>query len=385
MAAPRPRSVILTAATLAAAACHGLVGIEDSPPASATGGAGGDASTDVSLDVPPDTGCKSAQPPVAPPGADTGGDIEVVVAIREVDLGDRTTGAGPTWPTLGYDLDKLCTCDTENVGSCKAPNKVVCDGVDGRDNALGFFLFQIRDTFKVTDLSSENISSGIETGNNTVLIRVKGYNGTPNDAVVEASWYASDDFDVSNTVPPKWDGTDAWPVLSSSLTGTPGADGGMTYNIDAPKYSDKKAFVVNGTLVVSLPEGELALSSKRSVTFAAAIFTGKLQQGSNGWKLEDGVLAGITKVSDVLGLLPTVDDPITQQPICTDNLVYAGAKSLICDSPDMSIIGTPAKSCDYVSIGIGMRADPVKLGPVSLKKAPVSPCAAGKDPSQDTC
>ncbi|MFO0565254.1 MAG: hypothetical protein U0263_06305 [Polyangiaceae bacterium] len=339
----------------------------------------------MTQDVTQETGCKSVQPPTPPVGADNGGNIEFAVAVRELNFGDRTTGSGPTWPTLGYDLDKLCTCDLDKLGSCKAINKVVCDGIDGRDNGFGGFLFQMRDTFKVQELSSENVSAGIETGNNTVLIRVRGYNGSANDGVVEVSWFASDDFDFNNPNPPKWDGTDVWSVLSSSLTASTGADGGTSFSVDAPKYTDNKAFVRDGTLVVSLPEGAFALSSKRSIGFSAAIFTGKLQQGSNGWKLEEGILAGIAKVGELLGLLPTIDDPITQQPICMDNLVYSGVKSLICDAPDMTVIATPSKTCDYISLGIGMRADPVLIGPVSVQKDPVSPCAAGQDPSKDTC
>jgi hypothetical protein len=368
------------AATAAAVACHSIVGIEDSP-AAASAGSGGDASVDPT----PDAGCKLAQPPTAPVGADSGGSIEFAVAVREVDLGDRAGASGPSWPTVGYDLDKLCTCAEETLGSCKAPNKVVCDGEQGRDNALGYFLFQVHDVFKVQDFGSDVISTGIEGGNNTILIRVRGYNGAPNDAKVEVSWFASADFDKTNSAPPKWDGSDEWAVISSSLNPAPAPDGGVTYSVDDAKYIDKSAFVTNSTLVVSLPEGTLALSSKKAITFAAAIFTAKVTQVGGAWNLDDGVLAGITKVSDVLGLLPLLDDPITNQPICTDNLAYAGAKALICDSPDMSIIGTPAKTCDYVSLGVGVRATPAKLGPASIISPPTSPCAAGKDPANDSC
>jgi len=374
----------LLAATAAGVACHALVGIEDSSPAPSAG-TGGDAAVDGAPDAPPDAGCKLAQPPTAPVGADTGGSIELTVAVREVDLGDRVGVSGPTWPTVGYDLDKLCTCAEDTLGSCKAPNKVICDGEQGRDNALGYFLFQVRDVFKVKDFGSDQITTGIEGGNNTILIRVRGYNGTPNDGKVEVSWFASADFDETNANPPKWDGSDVWAVLSSSLNPKTAADGGVTYSVDDPKYIDKLAYVTNGTLVVSLPEGTLSLSSKKAITFAAAIFTAKLTEVGGAWQLQDGVLAGITKVTDVLGLLPMLDDPITNQPICTDNLAYAGAKALICDSPDMSVIGTPAKTCDYVSLGVGVRGAPAKLGSVRLMSPATSPCAAGKDPSNDSC
>lgn len=111
---------------------------------------------------------------------------------------------------------KLCTCTGDTAGSCKGPKKTLCDGHEGRDNALGEFLYQIRK--RVQDHGGELRAAEPEDSRcctNTILIKISGYNGTPDDAAVEVTWYASADFDMTNPTPPKWDGTDTWSVLST--------------------------------------------------------------------------------------------------------------------------------------------------------------------------
>ncbi len=396
----RPATVCLITAGVLVAACQGLVGIEDSPAAKPdAGGAGGtDASAGAAgvagaagtggtagADGATDAGCLSAQPPPPNPTADPGGNIDFVVAVRTVDLGDRDLGNGPTWPNLGYDLDKLCTCSSDPDGSCKAPNKTVCDGVDGRDNALGSLLSQVRTLFNLKDLSSDDLTTKIEGGGNTVLIRVQGYNGTANDAVVEVAWMASDDFDETNTAPPKWDGSDEWPVISNSLVGKVAPDGGTQFSVDNARYVDTAAYVTNGTLVASLPDGTFSLTAKTAIQFSAAIFTASVKSSAGSWALEDGVLAGITKVSDILGTLPAIDDPLFGMPLCTDNLLYSGIKELICEFPDMTILATPAKPCDHLSMALRVSAQPATLGSVIVQKPGPSSCAPGTDPADDGC
>lgn len=406
MASPRPVAAALLATAAIAGACQGLVGIEDSPPLKPDAGSGGDASlggaagaggsggssgtagggaSGASGAAGADAGCGSARPPVATAGADTGGSIDLTVAVRVVDLGDDDSSGSPTWPNLGYDLDKLCTCGTDTLGGCKAPKKVACDGVDGRDNALGAFLYQIKTLFNVNSFSSSELTQKIEGGGNTVLIRVQGYNGTPDDGEVDVAWIASDDFEVTNASPPKWDGTDEWPVLSSSLEPQTDPDGGTTYDVNQPKYVDHKGFVAGGTLVATLPQGSFALTTQTSINFTAALFTAKLENTSNGWAMSDGLLAGITKVGDVLGTLPSTNDPLLKQPICTDNLIYPGIKSMICDYPDMTLLGTPAAACDHLSFAAGVSGTPAKLGVVVDNPPKPSPCAPGKNPKDDSC
>lgn len=377
-------------------ACQSLVGIEDSPPLPAAGGSagtGGSGGAGGSADGggsggsggEADSGCHSAQPPPPPTSGGPGANVELVFAVRQLDLGDRNDANGPTWKQIGYDLDKLCTCSVDTAGSCKSPKETVCDGLEGRDNSLGAFLHQMRNVFKITDASSEQLSTKIEGGTNTILIRVRNYNGEANDSQVEVAWFASADFDDTNPAPPKWDGNDPWPVLTTSLQPQTAADGGTTYDVEHAKYVDKLGYVSNGTLSASLPAGVFALTTDQSINFTAAFFTAKLQKTGTTWDMENGVLAGITAVGEVLGVLAAVDDPVTNKPLCTDNLLYAGVKQIVCDFPDMSVLGTPTKPCDHFSLGIKMSGTAAKLGPVWTNVFKPSPCAPGKDPKDDGC
>ena len=323
--------------------------------------------------------------PGPPTSSGPGADVELVFAIREIDLGDRNDPDGPTWKKIGYDLDKLCTCSGDPGGSCKSPKETVCDGLDGKDNSLGAFLYQMRNVFKFSDASSEQLSAKFEGGTNTILVRVRNYNGEANDSQVEVTWFSSSDFDDTNPNPPKWDGSDSWPVLSSSLQPLGATDGGTTYDVEHGKYVDKLGYVTNGTLSASLPAGVFVLTPAQSINFTAAFFTAKLQKSGSTWALEDGVLAGITAVGEVLGVLSAVEDPVTKKPLCTDNLLYAGVKQIFCDFPDMSVLGTPTKPCDHFSLGFKMRGDAAKLGTVWTNVPAPSPCAPGKDPKDDSC
>ncbi|MCC6897524.1 MAG: hypothetical protein IT377_01040, partial [Polyangiaceae bacterium] len=182
------------------------------------------------------------------------------------------------------------------------------------------------------------------------------------------------------------DGSDVWPVLAASLVPSPAADGGVQYDADKPKYVDKAAFVANGALVANLPEGAFWFTAQVSIEVVAAVFTAKVEKlGSGAWTLKNGMLSGLTKVSSVLGTLPWVNDPFSDKPICTDNVIYSGIKGMICSYPDMSLLGLPSKPCDHLSMGVAVEGVPAKLGPISVKVKAPSPCTPATDPTTDGC
>jgi hypothetical protein len=393
------------ALTLLAAGCQSLVGIEDSPPlgadASAGGtagsaaggesGAAGSAGTDAGASGSsgagaggaPEAGCGSARWPLPPSGVGLGGDIDFVAAVREIDFGDRDQAGVPSWTELGYDLDKLCTCGTDPGSACTSKPKPVCDGLEGRDNATGILMYDLRNSFMIAALDSIAFSQNIENGTRTLLIRVSGYNGQSDDDQVRVSWYSAYKFESGQT--PKWDGTDVWPVVSSALLPIATADGGEEYSLDQPKYFDDLAYVSGGVLVASLPDGEIALSDVANLRFTAAFLTARIENiGSDLWKLEDGVLAGVTRSQDMLAALPFVD--LGGAPLCKDHFVYTFVKPRICGYADMfATVGTPTKPCDALSLGVGLRAHSAKLGEIKVVPTAVSPCAPGLDPSEDSC
>jgi hypothetical protein len=390
--------------------CQSLVGIEDSPPlrseAGSGGGSGGAAaagSSGIDASVTggsagvgaagasgaPDAGCVSARPPAPPTGSPPGGDLDLVIAIRDVDFGDRTEGE-PSWKKLGYDLDKLCTCDPDPAGPCKSPDPLkVCDGPGGRDNVIGALLWELRNTFRITAVRSDEFSGQIENGARTVLIRISDYNGEADDVQVAVAWYSTDRFRSANpdAGAPAWDGNDEWPVLAAALEPLTGADGSLDYSLDRPKFQDRFAFVSGGWMVAKLPEGLLALSEEIQVQFSGALLSGRLERDAGGpWRLEDGSLAGVAKVGEVLAVLALTNDPIFKQPLCTNNPMYEGVKTLICERSDMTLLDiNPNAPCDYLSLGIGMRGAAARLGEIHVKPQAPSPCADAVDPAKDSC
>jgi hypothetical protein len=387
---------------LMAAGCQSLIGIEDSPPMKSSadagvGGAGGaieagagsagqSGAASGGTGGAPDAGCGSARWPSPPTGAEPGDALDLVFAIRELDFGDRDQAGEPSWRRLGYDLDQLCTCGTDPEGACMPLAKTPCDGLDGRDNAVGTMLYDLRHSFGLDTLDSEAFTGGIEAGGRTVLLRVSGYNGKSDDAQVRVGWYSANGFGAANPGQnPKWDGSDEWPIFSASLEPQTGDDGGAEYSLDKPKYFDDAAYVSGGTLVASIPEGIVALADNVAIRFSAAFLTGRLEQDTSGqWRLEDGVLAGISRVKDALATLAFLD--FANQPICTNHLAYELIKARICGFSDMySLFPTPTKPCDSLSLGFGLRAHPAKLGIITVVPDLASPCSPDIDPANDSC
>src|SRR5262249_43203557 len=112
--------------------------------------------------------------------------LEGVFVMSDIDLGDSPTNISnpPTrYRNVGLDLDGLCTtAGNEKVGqTCAIPDYGggVVDGPRGQDNALGVNIQFIRD--RIADFSSENYTKGLQEGTaSNIVVRVTGYNGTPN-------------------------------------------------------------------------------------------------------------------------------------------------------------------------------------------------------------
>ena len=361
---------------------------------SATGGAGsGTGGMPCQHNVYPE------QPAADDPG---GSDVEFVAAMRSVDMGDAAPDLATAGPKVGYDLDGKCSCHGDGF-ACVEPagvqDSTFCDGPGGIDNA-GAKLFEYAQKFK-SNISSQNFSAGAAAGDWTLLIRVKGYNGKPNDKTVTVSIYPSpgihEESCVPKNQPPKWDGTDLWPIDVISLdkeTG-PGSDGGtgacgkgsvLGYSFDKPRYVDIKAFVAKGTLVANLPDSQIVISTSGVSTVIrlhAGFLTGQIFMGDHGYRLTKGIFTGRWKTTDMFGALSHLASG--GMPLCTDNALYCPIKSAICSFRDITAdVPGPTTACDSISLALGFETESAKLGIAWEGKPVMSPCGA-KDPSLDTC
>jgi hypothetical protein len=377
----------------------------------AAGGTGGDSGgTAGSGGI---STCVSVQPPTDPPTADPGpNDVEFVVAVRTIDFGEplETETGTSDWRPLGYDLDKQCTFG--GIGnSCSAtPRNDFEDNTDdfegGRDNALGKLIGGVARFIKGFGTPSYN--ERIANGQTSLLFRVSGYNGQPNDDQVELTVFTTDHLNaLGGRSIPEWDGTDMWPIADSSLNGG---------EFNDPKYRDTRAFVKNGVIVGSL-QVDLRLSIgitptvlvEQVLSFVQAFFTAEVKQvdvavGGDGgaveggtadggtkklWVFEKGNIAGRWKVNDLLHQLDQYPDPLVttfQQPLCYNSGSYETFRDMVCSFVDIhSSLLPPTAPCDALSVGIGFEAVEAKLGQI-FSLQPIRPrCPAQFSPAIDDC
>jgi hypothetical protein len=333
-----------------------------------------DGSPDVSVDGGADVDpCNHAEPPPRPAADDPsdGGDIEIVEALRTIDF-NLADDAGAFY---GFDLDHTCTCP--GAGSCVPLNgsSTHCDEEGGRDNAGGALVQQFSQL--TTALDTSRLNQNINGGSYTMMIRVSGYNGQPNDTKVSVAVFASTGTvpldDAGNNPTPSHDGNDQWGIDPGSVIGTP------------PPYvavnQDDSAYVSGGVLV-----GSVAFPFSIGAAFAAdflriddAVLSSTLVKGPSGWTMK-GVIAGRWDTRNILTGMQSVHDPFNSgQYLCGSDPTYLAFKAAICGASDISRqasndnTGAP---CDALSLAIAFESEPAKLGGLLPSGTPSEPCGS---------
>lgn len=310
----------------------------------------------------------------------------IILAIRKLDFGETND---PTKSTIGFDLDGSCTCIDTPGEVCKPwkDRTPLCDGPGGRDNSFPRLL-QTLVTYGIAQ-SSQKLSSSLETGNYTILLRIQNWNLQPNDSEVTVSFYTSD----GSTKTPDWNGKDTWRILSTSVE-----DG----DIDKPLLRDSNAYVADGNLVASLPTFDandkkvfIQLNDEFGISLSGTRIVGKLEEFLGNFRILDGTLAGSWRDRDFFGQVATNPDPLkkTDPPkdppdtVCTDSLVYGQIKGAFCDFADLA--GNQADIsgvCAALSLATTFNAQEARLGAVVTLPPPrASTCAANTNPSNDGC
>jgi hypothetical protein len=331
--------------------------------------------TDAGPDAPPDSGpvgpaCGKTYPD-PPGGKDSPVASTFVVAIHSIDMGE-----GEPEPP-GYDLDHQCTCVNDAGPTC-VPVIPSCDAADGVDNAAAKLINLVSIATGGGMFGSSYFSSTANGGSWSMLIQVSGYNGQADDPAVDVALFASVG---TQGVPPKWDGTDAWPVSATSVLGG---------DVTKPIITSKGAYVSNHVLVAAVPSVPITIAGAHeqiTITMSAGVVTGTLQSQGNGWHISDGIIAARWYEPDIFTALSSYRDN-NGKPFCTDApITYNTAKATICNSLDILKDGSGPKSlpCDSLSMGIGFKADPAILGVVLLPPAPAPGCPAPTDPKNDHC
>ena len=291
-------------------------------------------------------GCDHALPPKRPTSGDPRGTLDLVFAMKMVDLGDTDPPNRP-----GIDLDRTCTCgEPRQEGQCVIPPFVMggtipCDPADGRDNAV---VPLIQESKTALMQGSPEFTAAIAQGKWSLLVRVSEYDGSPNDSSVSLAVYVTSGL----AAPPLWDGNDAWPVRAESLANAT--------DENQPLIVDPNAYVVDGQLV-GVISGELDINTTLKVRLASGFLTGKLVSEGGVWRIDDGLLAGTWLANEALKAVGNLT--ISNVPLCTLGPSYAVVRSIICNNVD--IASAPTLPCDSLSFGMRMTAEAAKLGAIT--------------------
>jgi hypothetical protein len=354
-------------------ACETLIGAEfdDVQRRRTPADAGGEASS-----------CDSLTPPARPSVQNTPGDVALTNVISTVEYGDDPVTKA--YLEIGYDLDGRCT-NRGDPPACLPPTWSggdPTDGSRGQDNGVGKLLAMQLELFGFAPTTSAEETAEIKKGKRAPfgLLRLSGYSGFSEDEKVSVEWYSALRFDAAQGAPtPKLDGNDAWPVAAFESDSDAGT---------ASVVVDDAAYVTHATLVARFAKLRVPLAN---VWFEVhdVVLTAKLAPETGGGfrTLSDGIVAGHTRIDELLRVVPAITRSLIGLELCTDNPNYSLTKRFICSAADMPFgaSAAPNGTCDGVSFGIRFQADAVLLGATISVPPPAPFCDAASDPANDSC
>ena len=322
-------------------------------------------------------GGPGVQPP-KPGSAHAGDGPRVVFAVTKLFLGDTNRDGTPDakngWKQFGFDIDgAITTCDGQacdeiqnqcSPASGGSPAVSFPDGDDGIDNAFGEDIVPL--IVGIDAMATQEFDDGIAAGDQTLLFAIDGLGASSAYNPLPARFYRGAPLGR----PPSFDGTDAWPVATSSLS-----DPTDALSSNAP-FS--KSFVVDDTWVSGL--GALTihfpLAGQRLVLpIEHAVVTMRLTPDRSA--ATNGVISGILDPAALAAQVPHFAG-LGSKKYCTGS-VPDSIENEIRQASDIlrdGSAGTRAETCTGISIGLGFEARRVELGePRPEPPAPANPCA----------
>jgi hypothetical protein len=369
----RSRFILLAGFAIAAvslSACGGSSNSSDGGSAGSTG-SGGSGGSDPG-NVPPDAGPMKA-----------GDGSGAVLAIHKLYLGD-TDRAGKTsstaWKGFGYNLDgKISTKDSTDL--CKPqqgakPSAIYEDGDGGNDNSFGKNILPI-----ITSLASDagtQVNDSINKGSFTIILNIEEVGTGDSYNPLTTKLYAGSKLvdDAGMEIAPKWDGTDAWPVVPELLNNgdinNPKVQFASSYVVKDPKTS-KRTWVSGskGDITLNLSVGGFTLG----LTVGSALVSTEL--GDDNKHGTNGTIAGVLDTEQLISELGKVAGSF-DPTLCPGSSTFESIAQQIRQASDIMADGSqdPSKTCDGISIGLGFDLDAITLGKVADPSMPaMDPCA----------
>lgn len=339
----------------------------------------------TSPDATPDGAlvCAHATFPGRPTGTNDGA-FDLYYALNSLELSD------PSRSSRGFDLDDACTVDRATATCLTTRGREVpVDLANGVDNA----------GYPYLSLALVAPRAPLSEGRYGIVVRVRNWNGLPDDPGVEVTVYNSPGLAASDAGAlraPRFDGTDTFDLYdeqSPPSEGQPPPKGELV----ALRSDESTAFVKDGVLYANLVPDEYPFGTLHSddlhltytalrtdaarLPFSSVLLSAKLVGTGVDAKLLDGTLAGTLSSDELLASLPFVRDPgavgdAGPQHVCPGTSLYTSARNKVCASLDLSTGDPdPESPCDGLSGVFGFSAVAVKRGSV-VRATYTTSCAA---------
>ena len=286
-----------------------------------------------------------------------------VFAATKLTFGDGNSGQ---WKKVGIDIDGL-TSTAASQDLCQLNSGAFSitpypDGDMGIDNSFGKNLLPLILALYPTWVT--DINAGIQKGFFTVLLKMDCLPPTGDVPVLNTRLFGG----TATATPPKFDGTDLWPVAPELLSDPADPESSTILfqksAVKGAEYDSGK----NETFILTVPINTMTSSTSIKLTLYSAHITMTLsadRKSATGGKI-GGVLdteefvAEMKKVGALLGLC--------------DSSLFTGLITQARQSSDIMSDGTQdtTKVCNGISMGLGFEMKEVQIGGVG----PVAPIGA---------
>jgi hypothetical protein len=280
-----------------------------------------------------------------------------VLAVSTLSFGEGNSGE---WKKVGFNIDGLVsTTSSKDVcqpSSGAAASTPYPDGDEGIDNSFGKNLLPT--LLSVDPTFGTDINNGIQDGVFTSLLKLECL-----PPMGDVPSFTTKVFGGTGLgFPPKFDGTDKWPVapellsdpkdpLSSTVVFSKASVIGTTF--DSGK---------NQVFILSVPLKTAAATTSLKLNLYAAQVTMTLNADRTGSTL--GLIGGVLNTEELVTEIKKVGALMN---LC-NSPIFPNLLNQIRQASDIMTDGTqdPAKTCDGISIGLGFEMKEAQIGDVGM-------------------
>lgn len=321
-------------------------------------------------------------------------DVEAVFAFRNMSLDQ----SGDRWRKIGLDLDGMNTTSIADAAECVAANgNPPLDGLKGIDNAFGQFVLPT--VVSLISCLEDNIALNQGLGRGTVLLRLREWNGTPNDAQVDVSVVSAVDGtsldDVSDV---EWGGPDGSNLMLSGGTADapdPGWDGEDYFfvdpsslvagDIDRPEVWKADAYISSGRVVLPLDTAASFVFLTGPGSFSISVNGFLIADISeDGETVDKGVIAGRFPAGELVATLAPLG-------ICDESL-RGSVVGQLTNNLDLRVDpdeGSPDDECTASGVAFSFQGVRARIAdrPAPIELPIPDPCGegAGSQSAFDLC